>query len=379
MHKLESFALSSGSKIHKPYVYKSYYPILEKDFICISKQSDSNSRSYDFFNDVLFHIMPYLKDNEIEVLEILENNSTPLFYVKPYSSLNRSQSNYLISKSKLYFGNLNFNAYISSALSIPCVTPVNNSFVELEAPYWSDESFSILMHNSKDKPSFDDNEHPKTINDVYPEKVAAKILDHLNIDHELNNIETVFVGPEYHHQCMDVVPGDYVINGMNLPEGFNIRMDKNYDLDFLLQAKNFKNFNIITNKSIPEEVLKSVSNGVHGISYFINKNTSIEDIKSIESIGKPIKLLTSDYKNLSKIRLKFIDYPVSRFGHLDKKSLNEGDYSNLKFLSKRNIMKNGSVYNSYTSLQSEMNTSTVRDCKEFLEDLPFCRVYKEIS
>ena len=55
MHKLESFALSTGTKIHKPHIEESFYPIVHKKFICISKNSVSNAKSYDFYDDVHRH------------------------------------------------------------------------------------------------------------------------------------------------------------------------------------------------------------------------------------------------------------------------------------------------------------------------------------
>ena len=97
----------------------------------------------------------------------------------------------------------------------------------------------------------------------------------------------------------------------------------------------------------------------------------------MESSGKPLNLLTKDKKNISKIRLNFLDYQVREFGSLNKKSLNDGNYNDLKFLSKRNIIFEGKAYNSYSSILSGVNGQEVKYSKEFLEDLPFCRVYKK--
>ena len=46
----------------------------EKKFICFSTQSDMQSKDYDFFDDVVFHIKPYLESNEISVIEIGQSN-----------------------------------------------------------------------------------------------------------------------------------------------------------------------------------------------------------------------------------------------------------------------------------------------------------------
>ena len=42
---------------------------------------------------------------------------------------------------------------------------------------------------SKSKPSFSDQEYPKSINSIMPEKVAKPVLDLLNIKNDLKNIK----------------------------------------------------------------------------------------------------------------------------------------------------------------------------------------------
>jgi len=377
MHKLESLALSCGSKIEKPYIHKSYYPIIDSNFICVSQQSDSQSNTYDYFNDVIFHINPYLKENKISIIEIGNPKLPPLYYTKDYRSLNNSQLNYLISKSKAYFGNFNYTSHISSAFNIPTVCPIRNTFIELEKPYWSDNNCSIISSASKQKPTFSDTENPKTINSIYPEVIACQILDSLNIKHDLNKIETVFIGSEYNRTIVDLVPGDFSPNNIDVDGILNIRMDKSFDLKFLAACSAIKPFNIITNKAIPLNILKKLSEKITSITYFIDNKTSIDSVFDMEGAGKPINLLTQDKKNISNIRLNFLDYQVREFGSLNKKSLNDGNYNDLKFLSKRNIIFEGKAYNSYSSILSGVNGQEVKYSKEFLEDLPFCRVYKK--
>jgi hypothetical protein len=379
MHKLESLALSCGSKISRPYIHKSYYPIVGDNFICVSQQSDTQSNLYDYFNDVIFHIKPYLDKNKISILEIGKSNQAPLYYTKDFRHLNSSQSNYLVSKSKAYLGNFNYLSHISAAFSIPTVCPSKNTFIEVERPYWSDDKCFILNAKLKEKPTFSDIEHPKTVNKVNPEIIACKILDSLGVKHTLNKVKTIFVGPEYQQTIVDLVPGNYLSNNLNIGGIINVRMDKNFDLKFLQSCVNLDSFNIITDQTIPIEILKPLFNNLSAITYFIDSRTSQDSIADMESSGKPLNLLTKDKKNISKIRLKFLDYKIKEFGSLDKNSLNNGDYENLKFLSKRNVVFEGKAYNSYSSILSGFNNQEVKYSNEFLEDLPFCRVYKEIT
>ena len=74
-----------------------------------------------------------------------------------------------------------------------------------------------------------------------------------------------------------------------------------------------------------------------------------------------------------------IDHNVKKFETSNKSMLPTKDYSDLKFLSKRNIMSEGKMYNSYMSVSLRKNTSSVLDDKLFWEDLPFFRIFREKS
>ena len=378
MHRLESFALSSGSKISKPHIEQSFYPIVDKKFICVSQKSLCDSKNYDYINDVVFHIKPYLDEHGIAMYQIGEADETKIFYTKNYLNLNRLQSSYLLNKSLLYIGNYNFYANVASHMNKPCVCPTNLDYIESFKPYWSNDDNCLIVKPESDlKPSFSPKEHPKTINQIPPEEIAEHVLDLLNINNNINKIETIFLGEEYKHAIVDVVPGDYDVMSMNLFGPLNIRMDKEFNLEFLARCSGMQHVNIVTDRPIPKQVLNMFSDNLKLISFFIDKNTEAIDIENIVSKGSPLNLLSTDRKNIAEIRLKFIDYEVKLFGKMSKKDLKTKVYSNLKFLSKRNIISGGQVFNSYLSLSLGKNTSKVKNQKEFWEDLPFCRVFKE--
>jgi hypothetical protein len=376
MHKLESFALSSGAKISKSIIQKTFYPITEKKFICVSQSSDYQCYDYDFFDDVLFHIKPYLEQNNISVIEIGPSNRKPLFYSKGYKNLNRLQSNYVIDKSLLYLGNFNFYAHIASYYDKPAIVPCSNDFIELKKPYRADESFKAILPDIEEKPNFSHEEYPKTINLVQPEIIAAQVLDSLKIKHKLHNVSTVYTGEEYFNQIIDVIPGDYDITQLQLKGSANIRLDKNFDLNFLAQCKTIESVNLVTDKVIPEAHLKYLGDNLKMITFFVNNKTTKQDIKMLQSTGKTLNLLSKDFKNIKDIRFNLIDYQIRLFGTKTKKDLNCKSLKNLTFLSKRNIIYEGQIFNSYLSVSKKQNTSSVVDSSDFWEDLPFCRVFK---
>lgn len=380
MHKLESFALSVGSKIDKPKIETCFYPVVDKKFICISKESNTDSKKYEFYDDVIFHIKPYLDQQGISIMEIGKSEESPVFYTKDLRHLNRMQSNFVINKSLLYFGNLNFYSHVASHFNKLTVCPVNNDYIDSIKPYWIDnESCRILKQDTKLKPSSLDQESPKTINDVHPEIIASKILDLLKIDHNLSNLSTVFTGPQYNNSVIDLIPGNYDPSKFPLPKITNIRMDKVFNYNFLLACSKLKNLILVTDKIIDKRIHQLIKDCLSQITFFVTKDTTNADIENILSIGKPVLFFCRDKKNLKDIRLKFIDHNIIYYSSLTKKDLNHKDLKELKFLSKRNIIHEGSAFNSYLSMSQGKNVSKPKDCKEFWEDLSFCRVYKEKS
>jgi hypothetical protein len=378
MHKIESFALSTGSKISKPLMEKSFYPLVDRKFICISQNSNSNSKSYDYFNDVIFHVKPYLEKEGIGILELGNSDLSPVFYCKNYRHLNRLQSHYVMSKSLLYIGNDNFYSNIASHTNKDIICPSNKDYVNTFAPYWSNESNrSIIMPDTDNLPSSQTAESPKTINSISPEDLSVEILNKLNIENDLGSIKTIYIGDLYLNTLIDLIPGPYSPANMKGQKNVNIRMDKSFDLNFLLKCSSLQDLAIITDQPIPSEILNKLKPNIGQISFLINNKTTLEEIRSIESAGKPVTLLAQDKRNLNKIRLKFIDYPVILYEKKTKKDLKTKVFSDLTFLSKRNVIHNGQAYNSYLSAYMGKNVSTVKDEKDFWEDLPYCRIFRK--
>lgn len=380
MNKLESFALSCGSKISKPHIEQSYFPVPFKKFICISQESNSESNNYEYMDDVIYHIKPYLDQHNISIIEIGSSESEPLFYCKNYKHLNRLQTSYVLNKSLLYFGNYNLYTHVSSHFKTKTISPVSNQYIETIKPYWSNEkTCKIIKPETELKPSFNNKENPKTINTIKPEELACQILDYLNIDHNIESIETIFIGEEYKSLSFDLIPSQIDLRTIKIPSTINVRLDKVFDLMFLLQCVHLNSFNIITDKPIPLEYLKPIKDKLSSITFFVTKKTKTRDIDSLESIGKPVKLLCKDLKNIQEVRMKFIDYKIKSYGSKSSKDLKTNTYSDLNFLSKRNVISGGNVYNSYLSLSNGKNTLSAKKCKEFWEDLPFCRIFRKNS
>jgi hypothetical protein len=376
MHKLESFATSCGSKINKPHIDNAFYPVVDEKFICVSKESPYDAKSYDLLDDVIFHIKPYLDKNNISIIEIGKDESNSLFYTKNLKNLKFKQNSYLLSKCILYFGNTNIYAHLASAAGKNIVCASNYDYIDISKPYWMNDESLIALPDSDHKPLFSEKENPKTINKVKPEVLACKILDLLGIKHDLNLIETIYIGPDYPNQSLDVISSN--MNGKNLDQNLkpNIRLDKKFAPEFLPTFSNFNNITITTDRPIPLEFIQPIKKNVSSFIFIVDSNTNPEEVSDLSKFGKPINLFTRDKDSLPSIRLRFFDYIVMPLNEYSISSIDIDSIEGLKFLSKKNIFSDTSMFNSYLSLDKKINISNVEDIPSFWDDLNHYRLYK---
>lgn len=382
MHKLESFALSSGSKISKPFINQCYFPTAFDKYICISRYSKLDSKKYDYFDDVCFHINPLLEKEGIQLIQIGNEKDEPIFYTKNYNFLNINQVAYILNKSLLYFGNLNVYSSIASYFDKNIVSPSRIDFVDSIKPYWSTSDKAKIIQSTRKnfKPVNSKEEQPKTINEIYPEVLAKNILDSLNIKNNFNKIKTLFVGKQYNSKIFDIIPN--FASNLNLPKEsiLNVRLDKHFDVNNLLVLGSHHTVNVTTDQVIDINLLKKIKDNIYNISFFINESTDIKEIEYLSSIGKPVSLLAKNIKNLNDLRIKFIDYDISEFKtHSIKDAKIKTVTPSMHFLSRKTVFYNGQAFNSYYSALQNKNTTQVFDNEAFWEDLDFLRIYEEKS
>ena len=157
-----------------------------------------------------------------------------------------------------------------------------------------------------------------------------------------------------------------------------VRLDKATNTNSLPAIAHNRKLRIIL-KEIPDiNLLKSIAASIQNITYIIDKKTTKAEIKKLSLIGRPIVLVSKDKKNIDKIRLKFIDYDIGLIEDLTKKDCGIKNITkNMKFLSKKNVVSNGQIYNSYLSENKTENKSNVEDSPLFWEDLDHFRIYKD--
>jgi hypothetical protein len=69
MHLVETYSLSTGSKIKKPFIHKKFFPLPFEKYITIQNSSGMQGKCYDYFQEVVNFVYEDLEKSW------LQNNS----------------------------------------------------------------------------------------------------------------------------------------------------------------------------------------------------------------------------------------------------------------------------------------------------------------
>ena len=182
MHLIESYATSCGLKINKPFIYTNFFPLNTDKYISFQPFSKP-AKNYDYWQDVINLIYPYLKNEKIDIVQIGTKDDPKIDKcIHTCGQTNISQAAYIIQKSILHFGADSFGAHIASGFDKKILALYSNNNIENVLPYWSKkEDLVLLKPNINKKPSYASEENPKSINLIKPEEIASGILKLLNI------------------------------------------------------------------------------------------------------------------------------------------------------------------------------------------------------
>lgn len=322
MHILEQYALNCGLKIDKPYIYEKYYPLPFEKYITFNPFGKFNSRKYTYWQEVIDLIFPILQKENIYIVQIGGQNEigyNNCFHLMGQTSFN--QTAYIINNSMLHFGVDSFPIHIASYFDKKIVALYSNMYASQSKPYWSNPQNTELIQanlNGK-KPSYSSEENPKIIDNIKPEEICLKILNLLNIKHDLKH-ETVFIGQRYNQIILESIPSIILPNHI-LPNNFlNIRfdyIDKIEEKDYIctLNNLNIRKCSIITDKPIDIEKFLQLKDKLINIFYDITFNQiDFNFINKVKFYGIKIDFIFNKSKNedetiLNNKKLELIDYP----------------------------------------------------------------------
>jgi hypothetical protein len=313
MHILEQYAVNCGAKISEPFILKEYFPIPFDKYIVLHAGSGMESKNYDYFNEVVQYIKPYLDSQNIHIVQIGGPKEKQIRHCYNALGTTKRQMAHIIDNSLLYFGNdtmsLHFASYFKK--KIVCTSTVLHT--SCFYPYWSDKKdYTIIeSHRNGKKPTFSAQESPKTINLIKPEEIALPILEYLGY----NNVKlptTIFTGDKYIYPVLECLPKQVLPPNMFPNQMVNIRIDYSDDNDLNLEpiAHNLsiRPCALITDRPLMIESLQNLFKNIQIIIYDITKGIDLDFVKKINFFGlKYVFVFRKTKDNESELNQRKLD------------------------------------------------------------------------
>jgi hypothetical protein len=362
MHLIERYATACGVKIDKPYIYDTFFPINVEKYISFQPFSKYQSKSYDYWEEVINIILPYLRKENIHLVCIGSKNEKNLDNcINLSGQTSISQAAYIIKNSIMHIGADSFGAHIASGYNKKIVALYSNNNINNVKPYWSkSEDVALLSPQNSKKPQYSSNEYPKTINAIKPETIAASILKMLNITY--NNIpKTIHIGHEFINKTLEVIPDKPLDLSLIKIDNIIVRMDYVFNQEVLEFYLKHKKCIITTNKPINENLIKKYKENIIQIVYFIERDNNPEFAEVLKR--NTINMVFLSYlpeEELKDFKLDYMDYSLILTKEIPK--VNFEFNQNTNFKSSRILLSSEGQFNTkYQWLTKDMSNKYKND------------------
>jgi hypothetical protein len=319
MHLLETYALSTGSKISKPFIVKKYFPLPTNKYITIQNSSGMNGKCYDYFQDVIDFLYEKLNSYGYQIIQIGSKEDRPLNRViNLQGQTDINQTAFILDNSSLHIGNDSFAVHMCSAFGVPLVALYSVSSPEIAGPFWKNSN-QICLTPKNWKPSFNPNDNPKRVNEILLEDIIKSVQTLLSQDLS-TNIKTLSVGAEYGKPLIEAVVNQILPSEAFAGQLLHIRADyKEEDLNqddynCIYSNLNIRNCVLITDKKININPFFNLKNKIPAIFYDITENIDLEFINEANFLGFKLSCIFNLNKNeeiLNQRKLDLIDCPQS--------------------------------------------------------------------
>tara|TARA_B100001094_G_C18169352_1_gene794157 strand:- start:77 stop:1273 length:1197 start_codon:yes stop_codon:yes gene_type:complete len=384
MNLSEKIALDCGVKLNKPFIDKFFYPVVDEKYIIIDSRSTFKEGVYDYYKDVVELVEPYFSKNNIEIYQLADDSSLRIKSKKCFIKINKKQENYIIDKSQLVLSNENYTLYVASALNKKSIGLYSVFNPSSRAPIWNKNN-QIILESDRfgNKPSYNTlSENPKAVNLINPYEVAKNILDSLKIKNNLDKYDLVFLGRDYNQKIVEVIP-DFISDENFLQnQSINLRLDYIDDLDarvLLYWLKNRK-VNIITNKDLNIDLLKSYRQNIVAVTAMASESITTNFVKLCKSIGVKINLYCDNKEKFKDHKFKFLDWELEQdFSDEEVIPTLEKFSKSSKYHSSKIIISKGKKYPCKAAFLAgktlDINGNNAILNKEFEKEIEFFKIF----
>jgi hypothetical protein len=413
MHLLEKYSLSCGispSKLGKPYIYTSYYPLPSNKYIVIHPSSGMASKNYSYYQDVVDFIHEQTKKAGFEIIQIGEEKDAPLSKcINLQGKTNIHQTCFVLKNASFFIGNDSFSTHVSSAFGTPLVSLYSTIQPEVAGPYWNNgKQFTIMAPLEGKKPKYAVEDPDRCIDRIKPEEILEKMslaIPEIDLSRN-NNLESLFFGKNYPRLSTEFVPDNLIElnNGTGIP--LNIRFDyldsdiSDHNINSALMNLLKRKCGIITSRPFDLAKFKDnrIKENIISFVFHIEKNSldsigkSIEFINYAKKLGFNIKvaLIKENFseEEVSELKFKFLN--IQGISFLNQTSwetcitedINKKINNLTIFKSSRIIYSNNKVFLSRAALSENKPTnkftqplSDIQDLKALGKELENCYLY----
>ena len=397
MHLLEKYALSTGSKISKPFILKKYFPLPFEKYVTIQNSSGMGGKCFDYFQDVIDFIFPILEQNGYKIIQIGSKDDAPLNKVIPLQGMtNINQTAFILDNSKLHIGNDSFAIHMCSAFNIPLIALYSVSSPQIAGPFWKNDN-QICLTPDNWKPSFNPNENPKKVNEIKIEKIIEAVHQLLfnKID---TSIKTLFIGSNYINQIVEVFPNQVVPTQFFQNHVLNIRFDYKKQLDEKDYIGSLNNINsrpctIITDKPFNIQPFIDLKDNIKHIFYNITEGIDLQFLNQLSFLGSNHSLLfylSNNEDILNQRKLECVDLPLNINIIQKNQKLDFNIDENTFYKSKKIILFDNKTYISKSAQESDkpidinsnllvQKISDIKNIDLFIrEDSEYSLIYKNL-
>lgn len=387
MHLLETYALSTGSKISKPFIIKKYFPLPTNKYITIQNSSGMNGKCYDYFQDVIDFLYETLNSKGFKIIQIGSKEDKALNRViNLQGQTDINQTAFILDNSSLHIGNDSFAIHMCSAFGIPLIGLYSVSSPEIAGPFWKNSN-QICLTPDNWKPSFNPNESPKRVNEIPIEKIVNAV-ENLLFNQTEKNINTIYLGEEYNKNLIETISNQIIPPNAFSGQTLTVRIDyksenlDNDDYNCLFNNLNIRNCVWVTDKRINLQPFFNLKDKVQAIFYDITNEIDLDFIKEANFLGFKLSCifhLNQNEEILNQRKINLIDNPQSieiiRINENINIKIEENTYyksnkiliaNNQIFLSKTAYKENKPVINNNEPFVQKL--SEIKDLQSFIRD-----------
>ena len=381
-HLLEEYAKNLGVKISSPIVKDHFFPLTCDKYITISNDDDTESKHYPYYEIVLNLLAPFLKDNDIKVVQL--GGKSKINGVDEALNITFKQQSFILSKSLLHVGSDNALNHLASSKKVPTVNLFGNTFAEINRPIYSHPSLNINLTPDWDKkPCFNKVDNKKQINKIKAETIAQSILELLKIKYKQINFNTLYVGPAFNQKIAEIVPTTFTPFKQLPNQSVIIRCDYGFDEEsFLKYCQNYK-VSVCLDKLIQPNALQQIASNISDLLIFVDNTwDTIPDnyFRLVSNMGVNLTLLTKEKKDLAPIQNKYFDIPArNAYPNSDPvcEFTNKTKFSSHRFMSNKIIICEGQEYLSYAHFKKRLDRNhLVIDTPEYWRESDHFYIYE---